>query len=121
DHHSGMHCGAEIGHELTDKGVQLIHVKSGNLCCTHETCFLSTIFPALAVLSGKRLARNVWVPVHERAVGIVLPGPDMQGIEGREPEAIGAFPVMKELSHEFWRTFMLRIPRIGHKQKIGAD
>ncbi len=39
DDHAGMNCGAEIGHELTDKGVQFVHVKSGNLCCVLISIF----------------------------------------------------------------------------------
>jgi hypothetical protein len=30
DNHSGMDCGAEVGHKLTDKSVQFVHVNRGN-------------------------------------------------------------------------------------------
>src|SRR3954447_5808534 len=39
DHdHTGMNCGPEIGHKLTDKGVQFVHINCGNFCCTHLVC-----------------------------------------------------------------------------------
>ena len=44
----------------------------------------------LVVLPGESVARHVGVPVHEGAVGILFPGPDVQRIEGRKPEAVGA-------------------------------
>src|SRR5271154_356507 len=40
--------------------------------------------------AGECLTRNVRVPVHKRAVGILLPRPDMQGVERRQAKAIGA-------------------------------
>ena len=42
------------------------------------------------VLAAERLARNVRVPVHERSVGILFPRSNMQRVECRDPEAIGA-------------------------------
>jgi hypothetical protein len=41
-------------------------------------------------LTAEGLARNLGMPVHERAVGIVLPCPDVQRVEGRKPEAVRA-------------------------------
>ena len=67
------------------------------------------------------LARNVGVPVYECAVGIVLPSPDMQGIERRKPEAVGGREQMKELSHEFRRPYLLLVPRSLEKQIVGAS
>src|SRR3954451_16106655 len=102
-----MNRGAKIGHELTDKSVQLVHFKSRNLCCTH---WIYLPFRFDSGFWSERLAGNFRVPAHERAVRIILPRPDMQDIECREPEAIGGFPIMKELSHEFRRTQFLLIP-----------
>src|SRR5262249_62059670 len=51
-------------------------------------------------LADKRIAGNIGVPVHKRAVRILLPGPDMQRVEGRKPEAIGGLEVMEDLSHQ---------------------
>jgi hypothetical protein len=61
------------------------------------------------------------VPVHERAIGVLLPRPDMQSVERREPETIGALEQVKKLSHELWRIRMRFIPRIGEQHIIGAD
>src|SRR5882762_11096488 len=74
------------------------------------------------VLAGECLARNVGVPVHERAVGILLPRPDMQRVERREPEAIRTVEQMEKLSHELRRIIrMFRIPRVGENQKVSAE
>ena len=74
----------------------------------------------LLVLSGERIARNLGVPVHECALGIALPRPDMQRVERRQAEAIGALEQMKKLSHELRRTRMLRI-HASAISNIGAD
>ena len=73
------------------------------------------------VLAAERLARNVGMPVYERAVGILLPRPDMQRVERWEPEAIRSFEQVKELSHELRRSRMRRIPHVGENQIVGAD
>src|SRR6266498_3956881 len=73
------------------------------------------------ILAAEGLAGNVRVPVDERAVGILLPRPDMQCVERREPEAVGAFKQMKELSHKLWRARILCVPRVGENQIVGAD
>ena len=61
------------------------------------------------------------MPVHERAVGIVLPRPDVQGVERRETEAVGRVEEMKRLSHELlagdeWFLFHVA----GENQIVGA-
>src|SRR5580704_7626349 len=61
------------------------------------------------------------MPVHECAVGIVFPRPDMQGVERGETEAVRELEIMKELTHKLWRTLLLCIPRFGENQKIGTD
>src|SRR6516162_2486991 len=73
------------------------------------------------LLAGIQGARNVRVPVDESALRILLPGPDMERVEGREAEAIRAVEQMKELSHELGRAGMRLIPRIGENQVVGAD
>src|SRR5215467_9991482 len=83
--------------------------------------FRYTPGPRSGLLADERLARNVGVPVHERAIGVVLPRPDMQSVERREPEAIGALEQMKKLSHKLWRSRMRFVPRIGENQIVGAD
>ena len=45
----------------------------------------------------------------------------MQRVESREPEPIWCVEQMKELPHELWRTRILRIPRVGENQEVGAD
>src|SRR4051794_27686189 len=77
--------------------------------------------PGLAGLSPKLLARNFRVPIHKRAVRIVLPRPDMQRVKGRKPEAIRTFPIMKKLAHELRRTLVFLVPGIGKQKKIRAD
>ena len=74
------------------------------------------------LLGSERGARHVRVPVHERAIGIVLPGPDMQSVERRQPETIRSFEQVEKLPHELRRIMrMLRIPRVGENQKVSAD
>ena len=41
------------------------------------------------VLAGERGAGNVGMPVHESAIGIIFPGPDVQSVERRQPKAVG--------------------------------
>jgi hypothetical protein len=53
---------------------------------------------------------HIGMPVHEGAIRILLPRPHMQRVERREPKAIGTLKEVKELSHEFRRTRMPRIP-----------
>jgi hypothetical protein len=47
------------------------------------------------LLPRKCLAGNVGVPIHEGAVGILLPGPHVKGVERGKPEAIGTFEIME--------------------------
>jgi len=50
------------------------------------------------------------VPVHKRAIWIVLPGADMQSVERRQAEAVGVLKEVKELTHELrWTIRVLRI------------
>jgi len=57
---AGMDRGAEISHELSDKNIQLIHVKSGNLCRTHLVFLLcrALILTYELQLAGQTL--EVW-------------------------------------------------------------
>src|SRR4051812_42474724 len=72
-------------------------------------------------LAYEGLARHVWVPVYECALGIFLPRPDVQRVEGREPETIGRLEVMEDLSHELRRNSgMDRVPCLGVDEKVGA-
>jgi imidazolonepropionase-like amidohydrolase len=73
------------------------------------------------VLPGESVAGNLGVPVHERAAGVFLPGPDMQRVERREPEAIGTLEQVKKLSHELRRSGVLLMPRLRENEIIGAD
>src|SRR5262249_23426563 len=45
----------------------------------------------------------------------------MQRVEGGKPEAVGTLEQMKELSHELWWTRILRVPRVGENQIVGAN
>src|SRR5690349_3443272 len=49
------------------------------------------------ILGAERGARNIRVPVHERAIGIILPRPDVQSVERRQPEAIWSVEQMEKL------------------------
>lgn len=55
------------------------------------------MFPRLPVLASKRLARSVGVPVHERAIGIILPRSDMQRVERREAKVVRAVEQIRAL------------------------
>ena len=63
------------------------------------------------------------MPIHERAVGILLPCPHMKRVERRKSEAIGALEIMKELPHELGRPLsrMSLVPVTCNNQKVGAD
>ncbi len=66
---------------------------------------------ALLDTPAESVARHVGVPVHECACGIVLPGPDMQRVERRKPETVGALEEMKEQQRlELWRYWDRKIP-----------
>jgi hypothetical protein len=72
-------------------------------------------------LTPEGLARNLGMPVHERAVGIVLPCPDVQRVEGRKPEAVRALEQVQELAHELGRRRVIRMPSVRENEKVGAD
>ena len=63
------------------------------------------------------------MPVDKCAVWIWLPRPNVQGVEGRETEAIRTFEVVIKLAHELRRALprMGLVPLIGQDQKIGAS
>src|SRR5262249_42115533 len=72
-------------------------------------------------LADKRLARDLGMPVHEGSAGILLPGPDVESVEGRESEAVGSFEVVKDLSAELGSDAgMLGVPRVGKGKGVGA-
>src|SRR5215831_10297761 len=73
------------------------------------------------VLAVEGLARNVRVPVHECAIGIVLPGPHVERIKRRESETIRAVEQVEKLAHELRRTRVRRVPCVGNDDKIGPD
>jgi hypothetical protein len=53
----------------------------------------------LGVLARECLTLHVWVPVHESAIGVILPCPDMQGVKGRQPKTVGSIEKVKKLTH----------------------
>lgn len=62
------------------------------------------------------------MPVYERAVGILFPRPNVERVKGGETEAIGAFEIVEELSHQLRRSArMALIPGIGEDKVVGAD
>ena len=61
------------------------------------------------------------MPVDERAARILLPGPDVERIEGRQAESIGTLEQVKELTHQLRRLRVSGIPRIGEDQIVRAD
>jgi len=86
--------------------------------------FLRRFIAGLLVklLAGEGLAGNVGVPIHERAIGIFLPCPHMKRVERWESEAIWAFEIVKELSHELRRlSWMSLIPVARNNQEVGSD
>src|SRR6202140_1890494 len=66
------------------------------------------------LFAGECLARNAGVPVHERAVRVVLPRPNMKPIKRRKFEAIGNIKQIKELPHKLrWAGVRMQgIPRV---------
>src|SRR5206468_1798068 len=72
------------------------------------------------LLRREGLARDVGVPIGERPVRIVLPRPDMQGIERRKTETIGCREQVKKLSHELRRPRVLLIPIVCENQEVDA-
>src|ERR1700761_7976246 len=70
-------------------------------------------------LPDEWLARYFGMPIHEGTIGIILPSPNVQCVEGWQTEAVGSFKIMKELSHELrWRARMLCIPRPSENQIV---
>src|SRR5207248_6931052 len=61
------------------------------------------------------------MPVHKSTVWIVLPCPNVQGVKGGKLKAVWRLEVVKQLSHQLWRTGVGRIPGIGKNQEIGAN
>src|SRR5262249_56502237 len=60
--------------------------------------------------------------VHKCSVRVLLPRPNVQGIERRKTETIRALEVMEKLSLELGRlSWMSFIPRIGKKKVVGAN
>src|SRR5581483_5263201 len=60
------------------------------------------------------------MPVHEGSVWILLPCPDMQRVERGQAEAVRRLEEMEQLSHQFRRGRVLRVPGVGEHQVIGA-
>src|SRR5437016_72599 len=73
--------------------------------------------------AGECLAGDVGVPIHEGTVGVLLPCPHVKRVERWQPEAIRAFEIMEELSHELWRPLprMSLVPVACNHQKVGAN
>lgn len=61
------------------------------------------------------------MPVHEGAVRIRLPCPDMQSVEGRKAKAIRGIKELEELSHKFGSMCVGSVPGIGENEEIRAD
>lgn len=62
------------------------------------------------------------MPVRERAGRVFFPGPDVQGIERIEPEAIRLVKEMEELPHELRRvTGIVFVPGSGVEQEVSAN
>jgi hypothetical protein len=59
------------------------------------------------------------MPIHECAIRIVFPCPDMQRIKRRKAEPVGSFEVVKELPHQLRRSAGVRlVPRISQHEEI---
>src|SRR5215203_2964661 len=72
-------------------------------------------------LLAEPVAGDAGVPIHERAVRIVFPGPDVQCVERRKTEAVRALEVVKQLSSQHWRRGILavnRLPGIGVDEEV---
>src|SRR5690349_106707 len=68
----------------------------------------------------ERVARNLRVPVHEGARGVVLPGPDVQRVEPWQPEPVRRLELLELLSHELGRGRVLLVPGIREHEIVGA-
>ena len=61
------------------------------------------------------------MPVHECALGIFFPRPDMERVEGRQSKAIRSCEVVEDLSRKLRRSSrMLRIPRVGDHEVVST-
>src|SRR5215470_14673716 len=63
------------------------------------------------------------MPVDERAVRILFPGPNVQCVKRLQSESVGGLKVVKKLSHQVWRPWFMRlvvIPLLRIHQKIRA-
>src|SRR5947208_598312 len=116
-----MNCGSEIIYKLTDERIQLIRIQSGNLCGTHYICLLFSCSSCFhhscralpsGSLSRELFARYVRMPIHESAIRVPFPRPDMQRVEGWETESIRGFPIMEKLTHELRWALVLLVPRV---------
>src|SRR5678815_2577298 len=59
------------------------------------------------------------MPVYERAGRVVLPRPDVERVEVRKSEPVGAVEPMKELSHELRRVArVLFVPVFRRNQEV---
>src|SRR6185437_14327423 len=61
------------------------------------------------------------MPVHKRAVRVLLPRPNMQRVERRQSEAVGSFEVMEELSHKLGWSGMTCVPLGRDHQEVGSS
>jgi len=63
------------------------------------------------------------MPVYKSAVGIVFPGPHVKRVKRWQPETVGAFKIVKELSHQLWRalSWMILVPLARDQEKVSTD
>src|SRR5688572_26547573 len=74
-----------------------------------------------SLLRRKLLAAHRRVPIGEHAVRVVVPGPDVQLVEGRVAVAVRAADVVEELPHQGRRSIVLSLPALGQHQILYAE
>src|SRR5690242_5400249 len=91
--------------------------------CSSILVVMLFLSPVLLCVTRKCCAGDIWVPVDKRAVRICVPGPNMQGVERGETEAILTLEVVIKLAHKLRRAFprMLLVPLVGQDQKVGPN
>src|SRR4051794_29239442 len=72
-------------------------------------------------LSLLAFAGHARVPIDERAIGIVAPGPDMQFVERLQAEPIRAVNKLKRLTLENRWSFMMGVPGGRIHNKLDTD
>src|SRR6478609_8295969 len=87
------------------------------------TCRLTCTTPSEPLLVGTRVgvARDVGIPVDERARRAVLPRPHVERVEAGEPEPVRRIELLENLAHQLRRLRVRLVPLIREHEVIGAN